>query len=62
MQAFLPPSAALRQCLDTTGGKIENRLERGFVKHRPNYLLIHDAKTLREKKPKTLRGKNLHCG
>ena len=23
-----------------TGGKIENRLERGFVKHRLNYILI----------------------
>ena len=32
------------QCLDMTGGKIENGLERGFVKHRLNYLLITDPK------------------
>ena len=29
-----------------TGGKIENGLERGFVKHRLNYLLINDPKCL----------------
>ena len=30
------------QCLDMTVTKIENGLERGFVKHRPNCLLIAD--------------------
>ena len=34
MQAFLLPSAAAN-----VYGKIENGLERGFVKHRLNYLL-----------------------
>ena len=31
-----------RQCLDMIVGKIENGLERGFVKHRLNCLLITD--------------------
>ena len=31
-----------RQCLDVTVGKIENGLERVFVKHRLNCLLITD--------------------
>ena len=30
-------------------GKIENGLERGFVKHRLNYLLITDPLCLRKK-------------
>ena len=33
-----------RQCLDVTVDKIENGLERGFVKHRLNCLLITDPK------------------
>ena len=41
MQAFLLLSAT-RQCLDVTVGKIEDGLERGFVKHRLNCLLITD--------------------
>ena len=35
-----------RQCLDMTVGKIENGLERGFVKHRLNCLSITDPMTL----------------
>ena len=44
MQAFLLPSA-LRQSLDMTVGKIENGLERDFVKHSLNCLLITDPKS-----------------
>ena len=29
-------------------GKIENTLERGFVKHRPNCLLIADPKHMKQ--------------
>ena len=36
-----------RHCLDMIVGKIENGLERGFVKHRLNCLLITDPKYLR---------------
>ena len=32
--------------LNMTGGKIENGLERSFVKHRLNYLLITDPECL----------------
>ena len=35
-----------RQCLDMIDGNIENGLERGFVKHRLNYVLIIDPKSL----------------
>ena len=33
-----------RHCSDMTVGKIENGLERGFVKHRLNCLLITDPR------------------
>ena len=40
--AGLPVTVKSRQCLDMTVGKIGNGLERGFVKHRLNCLLISD--------------------
>ena len=49
MQAFLLPSAV--QCLDTIVGKIENGLERGFVKHCLNCLLITDPTSCELAKP-----------
>ena len=39
MQAFLRLPSAVDLCLDMIAGKIENGLERGFVKHRLNCLL-----------------------
>ena len=38
----LPVTVSSRQCLDRTVGKIENGLERCFVKHRLNCILITD--------------------
>ena len=50
INSFLVRDASLlatvnsRQCLNMIGGKIENVLERGFVKHRLNCLFITDPK------------------
>ena len=44
--ASLLVTVSSRQCLDLTVGKIENGLERGFVKHRLNCLLITDPLSL----------------
>ena len=42
--ASLLATVSSSQCLDLTGGKIENGLERGFVNRRLNYLLITDPR------------------
>ena len=44
--ASLLVTVGSRQCLDMTVGKIENGLERGFVKHRLNCPLITDPRSL----------------
>ena len=58
MQAFLLPSA-VDKCLDMIVGKIENGLERGFVKHRLNCLLKTDPEGLSERF--VGRNKNTAC-
>ena len=52
--ASLLVTVGSRQCLDMIVGKIENDLERGFVKHRLNCLLITDPMCLIASKPNSL--------